>query len=75
VRGALGGVGRPIVIVEVLARVRATKVNGWITMLGCGVPGNGFLKRATCTWMFPGPVNVPDQATYSMTQVDDVVGR
>lgn len=46
------------------------KVNGWITMLGCGVPGNGPLTRATCTWMFPGPVNVPDEAAYWTTQVD-----
>ena len=45
------------------------------SMLGCGVPGNGFLKRATCTWMFPGPVNVPDEATYWMTQWTRLVGR
>jgi len=70
VQGALVGIGLAIVTVEVLSRVKAIKVNGWITMLGCGVPGNGFLTRATCTWMFPGPVNVPDEATYWTTQVD-----
>jgi hypothetical protein len=49
------GVGLAIVTVEVLARVKAIKVNGWITMLGCGVPSNGPLMRAACTGMFPGP--------------------
>lgn len=70
VQGALVGVGLAVVTVEVLSRVKAIKVNGWITMPGCGVPGNGFLTRAACTWMFPGPVNVPDEATYWTTQVD-----
>jgi hypothetical protein len=60
VQGALVGVGLAVVTVEVLSRVKAIKVNGWVTMPGCGVPGNGFLTRAACTWMFPGPVNVPD---------------
>jgi len=40
-------------------------------MPGCGVRGNGFLTRAACTWMFPGPVNVPEEATYWTTQVDE----
>ncbi len=70
VQGALVGVGLAVVTVEVLSRVKATKVNGWITILGCGVPGNGPLMRATCTWLFPGPVNVPEEATYWITQVD-----
>lgn len=69
-QGVLVGIGLAIVTVEVLSRLRARKVNGWLTMPGCGVPGNGFLTRATCTWMFPGPVNVPDEATYWTTQVD-----
>ena len=55
VQGAVVGVGLAIVTVEVLARVKAIKVNGWITMLGCGVPSNGPLMRAACTGMFPGP--------------------
>ncbi len=70
VQGALVGIGFAIVTVEVLSRVKATRVNGWITILGCGVPGNGPLTRATCTWIFPGPVNVPEEATYWVTQVD-----
>ena len=70
VQGALVGIGLAIVTVEVLARVKAIKVNGWVTLLGCGAPGNGPLMRAACTWMFPGPVNVPEEATYWTTQVD-----
>ena len=70
VQGALVGIGLAVVTLEVLSRVKATKVNGWITMPGCGVPGNGFLTRATCTWVFPGPVNVPEEAAYWTTQVD-----
>lgn len=70
VQGALVGIGLALVTVEVLSRFKAIRVNGWITMRGCGVPGNGFLTRATCTWMFPGPVNVPEEATYWTTQVD-----
>lgn len=69
-QGALVGVGLAVVTVEVLSRVRSVKVNGWVTVLGCGVPGQGFLSRATATWMFPGPVNVPDEAAYWTTQVD-----
>lgn len=70
VQGALVGVGLAVVTLEALSRVRGVKVNGWITMPSCGVPGNGFLTRAVCTWMFPGPVNVPEEATYWTTQVD-----
>ena len=71
VQGALVGVGLAVVTVEVLSRVKATTVNGWVTMIGCGVISNGFLKRAACTWMFPGPVNVPDETTYWTAQVDE----
>ena len=49
------GVGLAIVTVEVLARVKAINVNGWVTMLGCGAPGNGPVMRVACTGMFPGP--------------------
>ncbi|MGW5237617.1 DUF1214 domain-containing protein [Monashia sp. NPDC004114] len=69
-QGALVGIGLAVVTLEVLSRIKATKVNGWTTILGCGVPGNGPLMRATCTWLFPGPVNVPEEATYWITQID-----
>lgn len=69
-QGALVGVGFAIVTVEVLARVKATRVNGWVTLPAVGRPENGPLMRAVSTWMFPGPVNVPEEATYWTTQVD-----
>lgn len=52
------------------ARIKATKINGWITMFGCSEPGNGMLFRAACTLTFPGPVNVPQEAMYWMTSKD-----
>ncbi len=70
VQGLLVGVGFSIVTVEVLSRVRSRKINGWVTMAGCGAPGSSPLTRATCTWMYPGPINVPEEAVYWTTHVD-----
>jgi len=47
-----------------------TKVNGWTTVFGCGEPGNGFFLRAACGVIFPGPINVPQEAMYWTTKVD-----
>ena len=55
---------------QILARFWAVKVNGWITMFGLGVPGNGMLFRAACAQIFPGPVNVPQEAMYWTTSKD-----
>ena len=41
VQGGLVGWGFAVVTVEILARVKATRVNGWITIYGCGEPGSG----------------------------------
>jgi len=70
VQGFLVGGGLALVTVEVLARIKATRINGWITVFGCGVPGNGMFMRAACAWVFPGPVNVPQEAMYWRTRVD-----
>lgn len=70
IQGALVGIGLAIVTMEILSRLAATKVNGWITVKGCANPRNGLLKRAVCTWIFPGPINVAEEATYWITQVD-----
>src|SRR3954463_3332200 len=70
VQGFLVGAGLAVVTLEILAKVKATKVNGWITICGCGVPGNGMLMRAACAWIFPGPVNVPQEAMYWWAHVD-----
>jgi hypothetical protein len=70
VQGILIGGGLAFVTAQIFARIKATKVNGWITMFGCGVPGNGMLMRAACAQIFPGPVNVPQEAMYWWTNVD-----
>lgn len=64
VQGVLIGVGLAFITAQVYARIKATKVNGWITMFGLGVPGNGMLLRAAHSQYFPGPVNVPEEAMY-----------
>ena len=58
-QGILIGGGLAFVTAQVFVRIKATKVNGWITMFGCSVLGNGMLMRAACAQIFPGPVNVP----------------
>jgi hypothetical protein len=70
VQGFLVGFGLAIVTIEIFARIKATRVNRWITVFGCGVPGNGMLMRAACARIFPGPVNVPQEAMYWRTNID-----
>ncbi len=70
VQGVLIGFGLAFVTAQIYARVKATRVNGWITMFGLGLPGNGMLMRAACAQLFPGPVNVPQEAMYWWTNAD-----
>jgi hypothetical protein len=70
IQGILLGVGMAFASLPVLARFYVTKVNGWTTVFGCGKPGNGFLMRAACTQIFPGPINVPEEAMYWTTSAD-----
>jgi len=70
VQGVLIGFGLAFVSAHAYARINATKVNGWITMFGLGVPGNGMLLRAAHAQLFPGPVNVPEEAMYWWTNSD-----
>jgi hypothetical protein len=70
IQGVLIGFGLAFVLAQAYARIKATKVNGWITMFGLGVPGNGMLLRAAHAQLFPGPVNVPQEAMYWTTSGD-----
>ena len=70
VQGVLVGAGLAFVSAQIVARIKATKINGWTTIYGCGVPGNGMLFRAACAQVFPGPVNVPEEAMYWTTSGD-----
>lgn len=70
VQGFLIGFGLAFITAQIYARLKATNVNGWITIFGLGVPGNGMLFRAACAQIFPGPVNVPEEAMYWTTSGD-----
>ena len=70
VQGMLIGAGLAFVTAQIFARIKATKINGWITMLGLGEPGNGILLRAAHAQLFPGPVNTAQEAMYWWTNTD-----
>ncbi len=70
VQGVLVGWGLAVVTVEILARIKATRTNGWITIYGCGEPRSDMFLRAACARIFLGPVNSPREAMYWKTQVD-----
>src|SRR6266550_2940273 len=65
IQGFLIGFGLAFVTAQIYARIKATKVNGWITLCG-----SGMLFRAACAQIFPGPVNVPQEAMYWTTSGD-----
>jgi hypothetical protein len=69
-QGVLIGFGLAVVTAQVYGWIKGTKVNGWISMFGLGVPGNGMLMRAACALLFPGPVVVPEEAMYWYTNAD-----
>jgi hypothetical protein len=70
VQGIIAGGVLAFITFQIIAHAYVTKVNGWITVFGCGEPGNGTLLRAACANEFPGPINVPKEAMYWMTRVD-----
>ena len=70
VQGFFVGFGLSIVTIEIFARIKTTRINGWVSMSGCGLPGNGMLARAACARIFPGPINVPQEAMYWKSDLD-----
>lgn len=70
IQGALIGFGLAFVSAQIYARVKATKVNGWVTIYGLGRPSNGMFLRAAHAQLFPGPVNTPEEAMYWWTNAD-----
>lgn len=72
IQGLFVGFGLAVVTVAILARLKSTRVNGWITAVGCGLPGNSMFTRAAHAWIFPGPINMPQEAMYWKTSIDGV---
>ena len=69
-QGFLIGFGLAFVSAQIYARIKATKINGWITISGLGEPSSGMFLRAAHAQLFPGPVNVPQEAMYWWTNTD-----
>ena len=70
IQGIIVGFGLALATAQVIAQVKTSKVNGWVTMYRLGLPDNGMLTRAACTLAFPGPVNTPQEAMYWTTSID-----
>jgi len=70
IQGALIGFGLAFVSAQIYARIKAKKVNGWITMYGLGDPRNGMFLRAAHAQLFLGPVNLAQEAMYWWTNSD-----
>jgi hypothetical protein len=70
IQGALVGFGLAFVSAQIYARIKAKKVNGWITVFGLGEPRNGMFLRAAHAQLFLGPVNVSKEAMYWWTNSD-----
>lgn len=70
IQGILIGYGLSFVTAQIFAHLKASKINGWITLYGLGEPSNGMLLRAAHAQIFPGPVNVSQEAMYWWTNVD-----
>jgi hypothetical protein len=70
IQGVLIGFGLAFVTAQLYARIKATKINGWITMYGLGKPGNCMFLRAAHAQLFPGPVNIQEEAMYWWTNTD-----
>ena len=70
VQGIITGGVLAFITFQIIAHAYVTKVNGWTTVYGCGEPGDGILLRAACGDIFPGPINVPQEAMYWTTRTD-----
>ena len=70
VQGIIVGSVLAFITFQIIAHAYVTKVNGWSTTPVCGEPSNGILLRGACAYIFPGPINVPQEAMYWMTRAD-----
>lgn len=70
VQGIITGGVLAFLTFQIMAHTYVTKINGWTSIHGCGEPGNGILLRGACSAVFPGPINVPEEAVYWTTRAD-----
>jgi len=70
IQGIIVGFGLALATAQIIAQIKTSKVNGWVTMYRLGLPDNGMFVRAACALAFPGPVNTPQEAMYWKTSVD-----
>ena len=70
IQGIIVGFGLALATAQIIAELKTSKVNGWVTMYKLGLPDNGMFMRAACALAFPGPVNAPQEAMYWKTSVD-----
>lgn len=75
VQGIIAGAVLGFITFQIIAHACVTKVNGWTTMYGCGEPGIGIVLRGACAAIFPGPINVPQEAMYWHTNTDSTGQR
>lgn len=70
IQGVLIGAGLAFVTARVYGQLKATKSGSWVTMFGCGEPGNGMFLRAAQALAFLGPINVAAEAMYWWANAD-----
>jgi len=70
IQGIIVGFGLALAAAQIIAELKTSKLNGWVTMYKLGLPDNGMFMRAACALAFPGPVNAPQEAMYWKTSVD-----
>jgi hypothetical protein len=70
IQGVLIGFGLAVATAQAYGRLKGTKTNGWVTMYGCGEPGNGMFLRAAQALVFVGPICVPAEAMYWWANAD-----
>lgn len=70
IQGVLIGFGLAVATAQAYGRLKGTKTNGWVTMYGCGEPGNGMFLRAAHALVFVGPICVPAEAMYWWANAD-----
>ena len=70
IQGIIIGFGLALATAQIVAELKTSRVNGWITMYRLGLPDNNMLMRAACALAFPGPVNTPQEAMYWTAAVD-----